>query len=111
MVQNIVPQLQSVRIRKLGIISVANMSALTGFFFGLIGGIIFFVVSFFVIPTTTGVSEVDLALGSLMGGLRVLLLIGMPVFCAIVGWISGAIGALIYNLSAKIGKGVVLYSQ
>ena len=93
--------LEEATIRKVGVLSVANISGLINFFIGLIMGIFFVIMSFF-LP----------AYSAILGfGLPVYLsFIILPIAYGILGFIGGAIGAFFYNISAKIAKGIKLYS-
>jgi hypothetical protein len=95
-------ELESVQIKRIGVVSLANLSAITYVFFGLISGI-FITISSLIVPITGSFGIFDI----LFGGASIIIL---PIFYGIVGWFMGALGALIYNLAAKITKGIELYS-
>jgi hypothetical protein len=89
-------ELEAVRIRKIGVLSVANLLGIINFFMGFLIGLIIVIFSYFLtIP---------------MLNLGYYLIIIVPVINGILGFIIGAIGALLYNLVAKITKGIILYS-
>ena len=94
-------------IRRFGVISVAKMYGLLMFIFGLIFGVLYGL--FFIIfgaamsalasnnATASGVSSVVVG---------VLAMIGIPIMYGVLGFIMGAIGALVYNALAGIIGGV-----
>lgn len=95
-------------IRRFGVLSVAKMYGLLMFLFGLIIGVLYGL--FFIIfgaamsamgpsrdATAGGVSSVVLGIG---------MMIGVPIFYGILGFVMGIIGALIYNAVAGIIGGV-----
>jgi hypothetical protein len=95
-------------IRRFGVLSVAKMYALLLFVFGLIIGVIYgliFIVmgaSMFALSpgrdaTAGGVSTVVIG---------IVFMIAFPIIYGILGFIAGAIGALIYNAMAGIIGGV-----
>jgi len=95
-------------IRRFGVISVAKMYGLLMFIFGLIFGglyglilIVFGAALSALAPgrdaTAGGVSTVVMGLA---------MIIGLPIFYAVLGFIMGAIGALIYNAVAGIIGGI-----
>ena len=77
-------------------------------FIGLIEGIIFYVIFSFatslVDKLPEGVNVPDVS------GLGLLIIPSTVIGFGIGGWIFGAIGALLYNLSAKISKGIRLFA-
>lgn len=95
-------------IRRFSVISVAKMYGLVMFIFGLIFGVLYglFVIIFGAAmsaaaggnaagTTVTGASTVVLGIG---------MMIGLPVMYGLLGFIMGAIGALVYNaLSGVVG--------
>jgi hypothetical protein len=94
-------------IRRFGVISVAKMYGLLMFIFGLIVGVLYGL--FFIIfgaaitaaggnqATASGVSTVVIGIGAM---------IGVPLFYGVLGFIMGAIGALIYNAVSGIIGGI-----
>jgi hypothetical protein len=94
-------------IRRFGVLSVAKIYGLLMFIFGLIFGVIYGL--FFIIfgaamsamgnrdATAGGVSSVVIGIA---------MMIGIPIMYGILGFIMGAIGALIYNAVAGIVGGV-----
>ena len=94
-------------IRRFGVISVAKMNGLLMFIFGLIIGVLYGL--FFIIfgaaitaaggrqATASGVSTVVIGIGAM---------IGVPLMYGVLGFIMGAIGALIYNAVSGIIGGI-----
>ena len=95
-------------IRRFGVISVAKMYALLMLIFGLIFGVLYGLV--FIIfgatmsalgggnqATVSGVSSVVIG---------IVMMIGIPLMYGVIGFIMGAIGALIYNVLAGVIGGV-----
>jgi hypothetical protein len=99
------------RIRKLGVISVAKIYAVMMFIISLLIAIPYglFVIVLSLIGGVGAGSE-DTMGGLVVGGggvvVGILLMIGIPIFYAAIGFISGIIGALIYNLLAGIVGGI-----
>ena len=99
------------RIRKLGIISVAKIYAVMMFVMSLLIAIPYglFVI---VISLVGGVGAgSESAMGGLMVGgggvvIGLLLMIGIPIFYAALGFIGGIIGALVYNILSGIVGGI-----
>ncbi len=89
-----------VRLRGLGVISVANVSAAVTFVISLLF-IIF--IALVLLPARNSALEEQLGL-SLRGGVVVLLV--LPFLYAAVGWVMGAISALVYNLVAGFTGGI-----
>jgi hypothetical protein len=97
------------RIKKLGILSVAKIYALMMFVIALLISIPYglFIIIFSLMGASVGGGGSEaLALGG--GGIVVgiVVMIAVPVFYAIVGFIGGIIGALVYNLFAGIVGGI-----
>ncbi len=90
-------------VRKIGVISLANMFGLMYALMGLLLGIFFLIISF------TSLSTLFNSLG--LGSYGFLSIIIFPIGYGIAGWLSGAMFGLFYNWSAKLGKGVKLYSD
>ncbi len=100
--------MNKLRIRKLGILSVAKMYAVMMLVISLLISIPYGL--FIIIFSLTGASSLggkeSLALG---GGGVVLglgIMIGMPIVYGLMGFIFGALGALIYNLFAGLVGGI-----
>lgn len=95
-------------IRRFGVFSVAKMYGLLAFVFGLLIGVIYGLI--FILM---GVGMASIAPGNdaMFGGVStvvvgILMMIGFPIFYGVLGFIGGAIGALIYNAMAGIIGGV-----
>ena len=95
-------------IRRFGVLSVAKMYGLLLFLFGLIFGVIYglILIVFGAAISAMGPSRDAAAggIGTVAMGIGVM--IGLPLFYGILGFIMGAIGALIYNAVAGIIGGV-----
>lgn len=87
------------RIRRVGVISVANVTAAVAFVITL-----FFVVLFALVALPMRGNLSQLGFPSMGGGMVVLLI--APFVYAAFGWISGAISALVYNLVAGFTGGI-----
>lgn len=87
-----------VKLKKIGVISLAKLQAVLAGCIGLITGIIY--------------AGMGVRLGALTGsmglgaGLGFLSIVAFPIAYAIIGFIGGAIGALLYNLIAERIGGV-----
>ena len=99
-------QLEFVRIKKIGILSVANTMALIYVIFGLIVGIAM-ALSSLLIGEAVSIAGMPSYVGTLFGVGAIII---FPISLGIVGWIQGIIIGLFYNLSAKISRGVKLYA-
>jgi len=96
-------------IKRFGVMSVAKVYGLLTFIFGLIFGVIYglFLILFGAAMTAassegipaavSGVSTVVIGLG---------VMIGLPVFYGILGFVMGAIAALVYNILAGMVGGI-----
>ena len=96
-------------IKRFGVMSVAKVYGLLMFIFGLIFGVIYglFLILFGAAMTAassegipaavSGVSTVVIGLG---------VMIGLPVFYGILGFVMGAIAALVYNILAGMVGGI-----
>ena len=99
--------MNKLRIKKLGILSVAKMYALIMFVMSLIISIPYglFMMVFGAALMGSG-NQSGLAAGG--GGVVIglMFMIGLPILYAAIGFVAGAIGALIYNLFAGIVGGI-----
>ena len=99
--------MNKLRIRKLGVLSVAKIYALIMLVISLIISIPYglFVMVFGAAMMGTG-ERAGLAAGG--GGIVIglLVMIGLPIFYGLIGFVFGAIGALVYNIFAGIVGGV-----
>jgi hypothetical protein len=99
--------MNKLRIRKLGILSVAKIYAAIMFVMSLLISIPYglFIMIFGGIMMSTGARE-GLAAGGGSIVLGILLMIGLPIFYGVIGFVAGAIGALLYNLFAGLVGGI-----
>ncbi len=96
-----------VTITKFGILSVAKVQAVLMAIFGLIIGIMYgliFMIMGASMLSAAGRSGTGAAGGSVVIGL--VMMIAIPIFYGVIGFISGIIGALVYNLVAGIAGGI-----
>ena len=94
-------------IRRFGVISVAKMYGLLMFIFGVIIGIIYGLIIMLLGATMSAAAGRNGAMGgvsSVVMGLG--MMIGIPIFYGIIGFVMGAIGALVYNALSGIIGGV-----
>ncbi len=99
-------EIQETRIVKVGVLSLANAFAIINFFIGFLFGLFFIFLSSIVSSSATpGISSFSFL------NLGFLPLIIFPLGYGVMGFISGLLGALFYNLAAKITKGIKLYSN
>ena len=99
--------MNKLRINKLGILSVAKMYALIMLVVSLLISIPYgLFIMFFgaAMMSTGGRSGLAAGGGSIVLGL--LFMIGIPIFYGAIGFVFGAIGALIYNIFAGIVGGI-----
>jgi hypothetical protein len=96
-------------IKRFGVISIAKMYGLLMFIFGLVFGVIYglILIVFGAAISALGPGGSDTTAGGVstvvMG---IAMMIGLPIFYGVLGFIMGAIGALIYNAVAGIIGGV-----
>ncbi len=95
-------------IRRFGVVSVAKMYGLLMFLFGLIFGVIYGLI---LIVFGAAISAMGPGGDAAAGGIGTVamgvgMMIGLPLFYGVLGFIMGAIGALIYNAVAGIIGGV-----
>ncbi len=96
-------------IRRFGVFSVAKMYGLLSFIFGLIFGVLYglFFIIFGAAMTAFAPGGRDAAAGGISSVVMgVIIMIGVPLFYGVMGFIAGTIGALIYNGMAGIAGGV-----
>jgi hypothetical protein len=95
-------------IKRFGVISVAKMYGLllfvVGALIGVIYGLIF--ILFGAAMTAVGPGRESAAGGISTVVIGILLMIGIPIMYGVLGFISGAIGALVYNAVAGVIGGV-----
>lgn len=96
------------RIRKLGVLSVAKMYAVMMLVISLLIAIPygFFIIIFSLIGAGSAGGDAALALGG--GGIvmGLVVMIVVPIMYALMGFIFGALGALIYNIFAGMVGGI-----
>ncbi len=96
------------KIRKLGILSVAKIYCVMCLILSLLISIPYglFIIAFSLMGASAGHGNEALALGG--GGIVVgiLVMIGLPIMYAIIGFIAGAIGAVVYNIFAGFVGGI-----
>ncbi|MGE5235670.1 MAG: hypothetical protein ACM3O7_04935 [Acidobacteriota bacterium] len=90
------------RVRRLGVLSTALTSAVIHAVLGLVVGALVALVG--MLPRAAGVA-VSLLRGPLLGAAA---LVGLPLLYAAVGFVSGVVLALLYNLAARLTGGVEL---
>ena len=96
-------------IRRFGVISVAKMYGLLTFVVGLIFGVIYglFFMIFGAAMSAFAPSGGESAAGGISSVvIGLLFMIGFPLFYGLMGFVAGAIGALIYNAVSGIVGGV-----
>jgi len=96
------------RIKKLGVLSVAKMQGVMGLVIGLIIGVIYglIIIAYSLLGASILKGNSSLAVGG--GGVVVgiIAMIAIPIIYGIIGFIGGAIGAILYNLFAGMVGGV-----
>ena len=95
-------------IRRFGVLSVAKMYGLLMFLFGLIFGVIYGLI---LIVFGAAISAMGPGREAAAGGVSTVvmgigMMIGLPLFYGVLGFIMGATGALIYNGVAGIMGGI-----
>jgi hypothetical protein len=96
-------------VKRVGVFSYAKITAVTNAAFGLILGVIYgliFMVVGGAIMAGGGRGSSGAGASSFVIGL--IMMVAIPIFCAIFGFIGGAIGALIYNVAAGFVGGIEL---
>lgn len=97
------------QIKRIGVLSYAKIQAVTSTFFGLILGVVYgliFMVVGGAIMAGGGRGSSGAGASSVVIGLVMMVVI--PVICAVFGFIGGAIGALIYNIASGFVGGIEL---
>ena len=103
--------INKLKIKKLGILSVAKIYAVMMLIFSLLIAIPYglFIILFSIIGGAGAGSQDGLA-GLAVGGggivVGILVMIGIPIFYAVLGFVGGAISALIYNIFAGMVGGI-----
>jgi hypothetical protein len=100
--------MNKLRIKKLGILSVAKIYAVMMFVMMLIICIPYGL--FIIIFALSGASSLGGQGGLAMGGggviLGLVIMIGVPIIYGLIGFVAGAIGALVYNIFAGMVGGI-----
>jgi hypothetical protein len=96
-------------IRRFNVFSVAKIQGFLGFVIGLLIGVVYGLI--FMIFGAAISSLAPQADSQAMGGvgaivIGLIIMIAVPVFYGILGFIGGAIGALVYNLAAGVVGGL-----
>ena len=96
-------------IRRFSVFSVAKIQGFLGFVIGLLIGVVYGLI--FMIFGAAISSLAPQADSQAMGGvgaivIGLIIMIAVPVFYGILGFIGGAIGALVYNLAAGVVGGL-----
>ena len=94
-------ELEEVVVKNLGVLSLGNILSIIGIFTGLIFGAITIII-FSVYPNIPYVER--------YASWMYFSIVAFPIIFGIIGFVSGIILALFYNLAAKVAKGVHLYS-
>ena len=103
-------EITEARIRKIGVLSLANLFGFVNAILGLLFGIFFALFSSVIQTTLMGTGVTSLGMFSL-GNFVWYSIIIFPIAYGILGWISGIIAAVLYNIAAKVTKGIKLYSD
>ena len=100
--------MNKLRIKKLGVLSVAKMYAAMAFVISLLIAIPYglFIIIFSLIGASGARGDAAFAIGG--GGvvMGIVLMIAIPIIYTIMAFIGGAIGALIYNIFAGFVGGI-----
>jgi hypothetical protein len=90
-------------VRRIGVVSVAKLSAALYGAIGLIVGFFISLISLFGMAAALGGDHATGAMGALFGVGSIILL---PLFYGVFGFVVGAISALIYNIVARFVGGI-----
>ena len=94
-------------IKRFGVFSVAKMYGLLMFVFGLIIGVIYGLIFIIMGASMASLAREEAAIGGFGTiGVGIGMMIGIPVFYGVLGFVGGIIGALIYNALAGVVGGV-----
>ncbi|CAN5668206.1 hypothetical protein BH24ACI2_BH24ACI2_12670 [soil metagenome] len=99
--------MNKLKIKKLGVLSVAKIYAVIMLVVSLIFSIPYglFVIGISLMGASAGGSS-GLAIGSGGAIVGVLMMVGIPIMYGAIGFVAGAIGALLYNLFAGVVGGI-----
>ena len=100
-------EVQEAKIVKIGLLSLANTLGIINVFVGFIFGLFLWLWVSLLPSLISSVSS--LSISSVVGPFPLLVI--FPLLYGILGWITGLIGGLFYNLASKITKGIKLYSS
>lgn len=98
-------------IRRVGVLSVAKISAIIAAVAGLLIGIVIALASLGGAPTPDSMAGSNDAGMAWLSGMGALAIIAFPVMYAIVGFIGGAIQGWVYNIAAKFVGGVRIETE
>ena len=99
--------MSKVVVKRLGVFSLAKLSAVTGAGLGLVIGIPFGLIMIVFGAAIMSQSGGDAAAGAGVGvGLGLFYMIGLPIIYGVFGLIGGAVYALIYNFASGIIGGI-----
>jgi hypothetical protein len=98
-------ELEEVRIKKIGVLSFANILGIVGIFTGLVLGIL----TITIVPFLPGIPYIGSYIAS-YSSFGYFSIIAFPIFQGIFGFISGLFLGLFYNLAAKMAHGIKIYS-
>lgn len=103
---------KKMKLRRVGIFSTAKVSAIIAGVMGLLIGIMFAIPSLILgaavpdIISAGNVTGIDVFnFSGMLAGLGILMAVVLPVILAIVGFIMGALSALVYNIVARLVGG------
>ncbi|HEV8485935.1 MAG TPA: DUF3566 domain-containing protein [Blastocatellia bacterium] len=100
--------------KRVGVLSAAKMYSMVGFGIGLIVGVIYgLIVMMFgaaMMMSSSGTNSSGAGAGAGASGLVIglLIMVGFPILYGVMCFVAGAVGALIYNIAAKIAGGIEL---
>jgi hypothetical protein len=99
--------MNKLQIKKLGVLSVAKIYAVIMLVMSLLLSIPYglFVIGLSLMGASSGGSN-SLAIGGGGAIVGLLLMVGLPIFYGVIGFVAGAIGALLYNLFAGMVGGI-----
>lgn len=94
-------------LKKIGVMSVAKILGVMYATMGLLFGLLFAAVFSF-LPFANASNEIPSWLGPMFGMGSI---VALPIFYGVLGFIFGAIGAVVYNLFAGLVGGIVLHLE
>ena len=96
-------------IRRLGVMSVAKISAIIAAVVGLLAGILMFLFS--LAGSAAGAMAQQDPGMAWMSGMGALAIVVLPILYAVLGFIGGAIQAFAYNIAAKFVGGIRIETE